>query len=108
MSDDPAVMRAQLAAALARAEAAERRALALEALQENLLARLDAHAHAIRMHHSTFRHAHHLELQIADLQAGSIGELARLQVSPKAQMRALSRSVPKSVAKRLRRSGEQG
>ena len=41
----------------ARAEEAERRALALQALQENLLARIDEHAHAIRLHHSTHRQA---------------------------------------------------
>ena len=103
MSDTERQLRVALASAIARAEEAERRALALEALQENLLARLDAQAHAVRMHHSTHRHAHYLELELEQLRGS--GELARLQVSPKAQVKALSRSVPKSVAKRLRRQG---
>jgi hypothetical protein len=103
MSDTERELRVALASAIARAEEAERRALALEALQENLLARLDAQAHAVRMHHSTHRHAHSLELELEQLRGS--GELARLQVSPKAQVKALSRSVPKSVAKRLRRQG---
>jgi hypothetical protein len=105
MSDTERELRVALASAIARAEEAERRALALEALQENLLARLDAQAHAVRMHHSTHRHAHSLELELEQLRTGSSGELARLQVSPKAQVKALTRSVPKSVAKRLRRQG---
>lgn len=105
MSDEISRLRAELAAATARAEEAERRALALQALQENLLARIDEHAHAIRLHHSTHRHAHYLELKLEQLQAGPSEDLLRLQVSPKAQVKALSRSVPKSVSKRLRRRG---
>ena len=105
MSDDIARLRLELAAATARAEEAERRTLAMAALQENLLARIDEHAHAIRMHHSTHRHAHYLELRLEQMQAGPSQDLLRLQVSPKAQVKALSKSVPKSVAKRIRRQG---
>lgn len=105
MNDETSRLRAELAAATARAEEAERRALALQALQENLLARIDEHAHAIRLHHSTHRHAHYLELKIEQMQMGPSEDLLRLQVSPKAQVKALSRSVPKSVSKRLRRRG---
>ena len=106
MSDELARLRAKFAAARAAQEDAERRALALDALQENFLARLDAHSHAIRMYHSTHRHAHSLEEELARLQGESSDELLRLRVSPKAQLRALSRSVPKSLGKRLGRGAE--